>query len=258
MYLGTAASPGIAMGKVLVVKTSPLEVAKRNIQSVESEIQRFHGAIAKAKQGLEIVRTSAFSDLGADKAEIFDAHILLLEDPELIEQTEQKITDNEVNAEFAYNESVSRFVTILEGMNNEYMRERAADIRDVSSRVLKALLNIDYVDLANIPENTILVAHDLTPSDTAVMNKKSVKGFITDIGGRTSHTAIIARTLEIPAVVGLKDLSEKVSNHDFVILNGYTGEVFVNPTSEMIREQQLVQSKQLELKNSLNIYRGRP
>jgi phosphotransferase system enzyme I (PtsI) len=256
MYLGTAASPGIAMGKALIVTNQPLDIVKKNIEVPSTEIQRFQSAISQAKAELTVVRDTALQNLGPDKADIFDAHIMLLEDPEVIEQTHQIISADGVNAEYAYDQVIRSFAKIFENMNNEYMRERASDIRDVSVRVLKSLLQVDYVDLADIPSETILVAHDLTPSDTAVMNKKSVKGFVTDIGGRTSHTAIIARTLGMPAVVGMKDLSTKIKNGDLIVLNGDSGEVFVNPSEDLIFSLQHIQTEQIAIKQSLEKYRG--
>jgi phosphoenolpyruvate-protein phosphotransferase (PTS system enzyme I) len=258
MYLGTAASPGIAMGRALIVKNESLDVARRPIESPDVEMTRFRNAIAKSKRDLEFVLDSALKNLGKDKAEIFEAHLLILEDPEMIEQTEQLVRSEGINAESAYQQVTAIFIKTMESMNNEYMRERAADVRDVSQRILRALLGQEYVDLANLPDETILVAQDLTPSDTAVMNKNAVRGFITDIGGRTSHTAIIARTLEIPAVVGMRDLSKRIANGDFLVVNGDSGEVFVNPDETTLQNLKSIQCEQLAVKRSLEEFRGKP
>jgi len=256
--LGTAASPGIAIGRVLVVKNDSLDISKKLIEAPNTEIKRFNDALALAKCELELVRNSALETLGRDKAEIFEAHLLLLEDPEVKDRTEQKILEEGVNAEFAYSSIVGAYAQMMENMNNEYMRERASDIRDVSQRVVRALLKKEYIDLSHLPDNTILVAEDLTPSDTAVINKKAVLGFVTDIGGRTSHTAIIARTLQMPAVVGTKDLTSKVSNGDYIVLNGDTGEIILNPTEIEIKNAQHLKEEQLKIKSALECFRGKP
>ncbi|MFZ5968388.1 MAG: phosphoenolpyruvate--protein phosphotransferase [Bacillota bacterium] len=229
MLYGTAASPGVALGKVLVLKEENLIIEKKSIQNIASEKERFIKALEDSKLDLEKIRDQALNELGQDKAAIFEAHLMILEDPELISETIKKIKNEQVNSEYAFDHVIASFVAVFESMDNEYMKERAADIRDVSKRILKKLLNISHVDLSALDEEIILVAHDLTPSDTATMDKKKVLGFLTDIGGRTSHTAIMARTLEIPAVVGLKNITEILRDDDYVSFNGETGEVVVNP-----------------------------
>lgn len=258
MFLGTAASPGIAMGRALVIKNESLDITRKPIETPDVEIARFRNAIARSKRDLEFVLDTAMKNLGKDKAEIFEAHLLMLEDPEILVQTENLIGQEGINAEHAYQQVTQTFIRTMESMNNEYMRERAVDVRDVSQRVLRALLQQEYVDLANLPHETILVAQDLTPSDTTVMNKSAVLGFITDIGGRTSHTAIIARTLEIPAVVGMRDISKRIVNGDFLVVNGDSGEVFINPDETTLQNLKTVQYEQLAIKKALEEYRGRP
>lgn len=231
-FKGTGASPGIALGKALVVEHKELVIEKRNITDVDAEIAKLREAVQVSKVELEKVKEKAAKELGEAEAEIFGAHLLVLEDPELTGTAEAKIADEKVNADFALNEIKEMFVAMFESMDNEYMRERAADIKDVTNRVLRHLLGIKVVDLSALDEEVVLVAHDLTPSDTATMNKKMVLGFLTNIGGRTSHTAIMARTLEIAAVVGLTDITENVKDGDFVVFNGDTGEVIINPDEE--------------------------
>ncbi|MFR3499530.1 MAG: phosphoenolpyruvate-utilizing N-terminal domain-containing protein, partial [Paraclostridium bifermentans] len=216
MYKGTGASPGVALGKALVIEHSELNIEKKNIENVETEVEKLQAAVEESKKELEQVKERAKVELGEHEAEIFEAHLLVLQDPELIDQTIAKIRDEKVNADFALNEVKEMFVSIFESMDNEYMRERAADIKDVTNRVLRHILGIKVVDLSALSEEVILIAHDLTPSDTATMNKKMVLGFLTNIGGRTSHTAIMARTLEIAAVVGLSDVTENVKDGDFI------------------------------------------
>ena len=251
MYKGTGASPGIALGKALVLEHSEINIERKIIENVEAEVEKLQAAIEKSRLELEQVKERAKVELGEHEAEIFEAHLLVLEDPELVDQTIAKIRDEKVNAEFALNEIKDMFVSIFESMDNEYMRERAADIKDVTNRVLRHILGIKVVDLSALSEEVILIAHDLTPSDTATMNKKMVLGFLTDIGGRTSHTAIMARTLEIAAIVGLNDMTQKVNDGDFIVFNGGTGEVIVNPSEETIVEYRTLKARYDEEKEAL-------
>ena len=217
---GIAASNGIAIAKAYRLIEPELSVEKRSIEDVEAEISRFKEAIQKSTNELEIIRDKAEQDLGADKAAIFDAHLLVLADPELINPIQDKIQSENVNAEFSLNEIASMFITMFEQMDNEYMKERAADIRDVTKRVLSHLLGVHIPNPSMIAEEVIIIAEDLTPSDTAQLNPVYVKGFTTDIGGRTSHSAIMARSLEIPAVVGTKTVTASIENGDLVIIDG--------------------------------------
>lgn len=251
MYKGTGASPGVALGKALVIEHSELNIEKKNIENVETEVEKLQAAVEESKKELEQVKERAKVELGEHEAEIFEAHLLVLQDPELIDQTIAKIRDEKVNADFALNEVKEMFVSIFESMDNEYMRERAADIKDVTNRVLRHILGIKVVDLSALSEEVILIAHDLTPSDTATMNKKMVLGFLTNIGGRTSHTAIMARTLEIAAVVGLSDVTENVKDGDFIVFNGETGQVIVNPDEKVINEYRDLKAKFDEEKEAL-------
>lgn len=251
MYKGIGASPGVALGKALVIEHSELNIEKKSIENVGAEVEKLQAAVEQSKVELEQVKERAKVELGEHEAEIFEAHLLVLQDPELIDQTISKIRDEKVNAEFALNEVKDMFISIFESMDNEYMRERAADIKDVTNRVLRHILGIKVVDLSALSEEVILIAHDLTPSDTATMNKKMVLGFLTNIGGRTSHTAIMARTLEIAAVVGLSDVTENVKDGDFIVFNGETGQVIVNPDEKTINEYKELKAKFDEEKEAL-------
>ena len=256
-FKGTGASPGIALGKALVVEHKELVIEKRTINDVDAEIAKLREAIQVSKTELEKVKEKAAKELGEAEAEIFGAHLLVLEDPELTGAAESKIADEKVNADFALNEIKEMFVAMFESMDNEYMRERAADIKDVTNRVLRHLLGIKVVDLSALDEEVVLVAHDLTPSDTATMNKKMVLGFLTNIGGRTSHTAIMARTLEIVAVVGLTDITENVKDGDFVVFNGDTGEVIINPDEETKAAYAAKKQAFEEEKKALELLKGK-
>lgn len=257
MFTGTNASPGIALGKALLVEHEKLVIEKKDINSVDEELKRFDNAMEKSIEDLKVVRDKALKDLGKKEAAIFEAHLMVLDDPELIKSTKDKITNEKLNAEFALKEIIDQFITIFESMENEYMRERAADIKDVSDRVLRHLLDKTIVDLAVLKEEVILVAHDLTPSDTATMNKDKVLGFLTNIGGRTSHTAIMARSLEVPAVVGLKDITKKVNNGDYIVFNGDSGEVIVNPDDETIKDYKELKSNYEQMQKELESLKGK-
>jgi len=257
MYKGTGASPGIAMGKALILKECELIIEKKSIEDVEVEVKKLQEAVSKSKLELTKVKEKALEELGEHEAQIFESHLLVLEDPELLDSSIAKIREEKVNADYALNEVKEMFVGIFESMDNEYMRERAADIKDVTNRVLRNILDIKVVDLAALEEEVILLANDLTPSDTATMNKKKVLGFLTNVGGRTSHTAIMARTLEVAAIVGLNDITEKVQDGDYIVFNGDSGEVIVNPDEETIQNYSKLKNNFEEYKESLKQLKGK-
>ncbi|MDP4171337.1 MAG: phosphoenolpyruvate--protein phosphotransferase [Bacillota bacterium] len=233
---GIAASNGIAIAKAYRLVEPDLSFEKKTVDDAKLEIQRFHSALEQSKSELAAIRDRARVDLGQDKAAIFEAHLLVLSDPELIAPIEDKISSENVNAEHALKETADMFIMMFEQMDNEYMKERAADIRDVTKRVLSHLLGVHVVNPSMIAEEVIIIAEDLTPSDTAQLNRQFVKGFTTDIGGRTSHSAIMARSMEIPAVVGTKTATEEINNGDLVIVDGLKGQVHINPTPEVVEE----------------------
>ncbi|GLI86054.1 phosphoenolpyruvate-protein phosphotransferase [Rossellomorea marisflavi] len=233
---GIAASNGIAIAKAYRLVEPDLSFEKKAVDNVEAEVSRFQDAISTSKTELEAIRDKAREDLGEDKAQIFEAHLLVLSDPELLTPIEDKVKSENVNAEFALKETADMFVTMFESMDNEYMKERAADIRDVTKRVLSHLLGVQISNPSMVTEEVIIIAEDLTPSDTAQLNRQYVKGFTTDIGGRTSHSAIMARSMEIPAVVGTKTVTSSVENGDLIIVDGLNGEVHINPTLEVVAQ----------------------
>ncbi|WP_341284652.1 phosphoenolpyruvate--protein phosphotransferase [Priestia megaterium] len=232
---GIAASSGIAIAKAFRLENPELTVGKKSVTEVEAEVARLEAALEKSKSELEIIREHARKELGDDKAEIFEAHLLVLSDPELINPIKDKITNENVNAEHALDEVAAMFINMFESMDNEYMKERAADIRDVTKRVLAHLLGVNVSNPSLISEEVVIIAEDLTPSDTAQLNRKFVKGFTTDIGGRTSHSAIMARSMEIPAVVGTKTVMEDIQNGVLVIVDGLDGEVIIDPSEETVK-----------------------
>ncbi|MDO4814134.1 MAG: phosphoenolpyruvate--protein phosphotransferase [Gemella sp.] len=231
---GIAASQGISFAKAYILVEPDLTVVEKKISDTQAEVARFDAAVEVSKKELGNIKDKALVDLGADKAAIFEAHLLILDDPEFMGTVRTDIEAKEINAEYALKETSNMFVQMFEAMDNEYMQERAADIRDVSKRVLAHLLGVQLPNPSLIDEEVIVIAEDLTPSDTAQLNRQFVKGFATNIGGRTSHSAIMARSLEIPAVVGTSDITEQVKNGDFLIIDGLDGVVEVNPTEETI------------------------
>ncbi len=245
---GIAASSGISMAKAYRLIEPDLTFEKQKIEDVDAETLRLDEALTASIRELEAIQQNAEKELGGDEAAIFNAHILVLKDPELIGPIKEKIRTDKVNAEHALKETTDMFIAMFESMENEYMRERAADIRDVTKRVLSRLLGVKAASPSTISEEVIIIADDLTPSDTAQLNRKFVKAFATDIGGRTSHSAIMARSLEIPAVVGTKEATQHIQDGDFVIVDGMEGTLIVNPTEEVIAEYREAQQKFAEQK----------
>ncbi len=233
---GIAASSGIAFGKAYKLIEPDLSFEKKPVENSDFEITKLHNALERAKDELNLIRDKVSELQGEENARIFDAHLLVLQDPDFLSAIREKITNDKIDAASALSKVTTSFIDMFEQMENEYMRERSADIKDVTKRVLAHLLGKTLPNPGLITEETILITKDLTPSDTAQINKIYVKGFISDIGGRTSHSAIMARTMGIPAIVGTKDASQKIKNGDNIIIDGMTGEIFVNP-SEIIQEK---------------------
>ena len=234
---GIAASDGIAIAKVYTLTEPDLTVTKVTVEDSEKEVSRLDDALAASIKDVELIKETALKNLGEEEAQVFDAHLMVLSDPELIGQVKDSITSNKVNAESALKEVTDMFISIFAGMeDNPYMQERAADIRDVSKRILAHLLGVKVPSPATIKDEVIIVAADLTPSDTAQLNRQYVKAFVTDIGGRTSHSAIMARSLEIPAIVGTKEVTSTAKDGDIIIVDGLSGDVFLNPSEEVIAE----------------------
>lgn len=236
---GIAASDGYAHAKVYRLIEPDLTVEEASVDNPTAEIERLNLAIEKSQKEIERIREIAVQSLGEEEAQVFDAHAMILSDPDIAGQVEEAIETNKINAEAAYKNVTDNFVSMFEAMeDNPYMQERAADILDVRKRVLASLLGVTLPNPSTIDEEVIVVAHDLTPSDTAQLNKDYVKAFVTNIGGRTSHSAIMARSLEIPAIVGSGNISEKVSNDDMVIVDGIEGEVIIDPSEDEVSNYQ--------------------
>ena len=248
---GIAASDGVAIAKAYLLVEPDLSYDSEKIRDVDAEIAKFQNAIDTSKVELTKIRNNAEKNLGADKAAIFDAHLLVLDDPELIQPIEDKIKNEQVNAPTALSDVTGQFITIFEAMDNEYMKERAADIRDVSKRVLAHILGVELPNPSMIDESVVIIGNDLTPSDTAQLNKEFVQGFVTNIGGRTSHSAIMSRSLEIAAVVGTKSITQEVKQGDMIIVDGLTGEVIIDPTEDEVIAYQNKRERFFEDKKEL-------
>ena len=242
---GIAASNGIAIAKAFKLIEPELTVVKATISDVEAEINLYKEALVKTTEELQKIKVKAAQNLSEEEAAVFDAHINMANDPELLSQTTDKIKSESVNASYAFDEVSNMFIMMFESMDNEYFRERAADIKDIKKRILAHLLGVKVNDPSTIDEQVVIIAEDLTPSDTAQLDRNFVKGFATNIGGRTSHSAIMARSLEIPAVVGTKTILEDVKDGDMIILDGLEGNVIVNPTAEQVAHYEEV-AKQYE------------
>ena len=234
---GIAASDGIAIAKVYTLTEPDLSFSKVSVEDTENEISRLEKALEVSTKEIELIKETALKNLGEEEAQVFEAHLMVLSDPELVGQVKDAITSQKVNAEHALKEVSDMFISIFAGMeDNPYMQERAADIRDVSKRILANLLGVKIPSPATIKDEVVVVAGDLTPSDTAQLNRKYVKAFVTDIGGRTSHSAIMARSLEIPAIVGTKEITSLAKDGDLIIIDGLSGDVFLNPSEEVVTE----------------------
>ena len=253
MITGIPASPGIVFGKALVLKEEKivLDTQKISEDQVEAEVARFYAGREAAVEQLNSIHQRALKSLGEEKAAIFEGHLMILEDEELEEEIIDYLRSNKVNASVAASKIIDQQVEMLSEIDDEYLKERAGDIRDIGNRLIKNILGMHIVDLGDITEESILVAYDLTPSETAQLNLEKVLGFITDIGGRTSHTSIMARSLELPAIVGTNDVTARVNTGDYLILDAVNNRVYVNPTQAEIDELKTLEVKLAEEKAEL-------
>lgn len=236
LFKGISASPGIAIGKAFVIEDEELNAVKRSIpkDEVKKEIERFRKAVADTKADLEKTKNEASKHLGKKHIKLFDAYLFIAEDPVLKTDVISKITKEAVNAEYALQEVIEKNTRAFEKIKDEYFKERGKDIYDVGKKILKHLTGTGKKSLADVTENAVVFANNLTPTDTIAMKNENVLGFSTNIGGKTSHTAIMAQAMEIPAVVGMKDITANVSHGDVVIIDGSEGVVIVNPDPETL------------------------
>lgn len=254
---GLGTSPGIGIGKIFLYKEVKLEIEKKNIDDFNLELERLSNAIKNAKIEIDELYNTTVKDIGEKEAEIFSTHKMMLEDPEFIKGVEEKIKKENINAEWAVEETANAFIVLFESIEDEYLKARATDLKDVSHRILRILLNKESVDSSFIYGKSIIISKDLTPSDTASIGKKMVVGLVTELGGRTSHTSIIARTLGLPAVTGIENITDKVNHGDVIIIDGNSGEVILNPTEEELDLYGKKLKIQEQLKEQLRDMRGK-
>lgn len=254
---GIGTSAGIGIGKIFLFKEPEIKIIKENIDDINLEMERFENALNDAIKEIDKLYELTLKNIGEKEAEIFSAHRMMLEDPEFLSGVKDKIKGENMNAEYAVKEVVELYISIFENIEDEYLKARAVDLQDVSKRLLRVLMGIKSTDLSTIDEKSIIVAEDLTPSDTAQMNKEMVVGIVTELGGRTSHTSIIARTLDIPAVAGVKDITKLSSHGDHMIINGDSGEILMNPSGEEIAEYENKALELAEFKKKLSSVRDK-
>ncbi|MEK6732957.1 MAG: phosphoenolpyruvate--protein phosphotransferase [Candidatus Omnitrophota bacterium] len=253
MLKGIPASPGIAIGKAFLFDTSQLIVNEKDIKqdAIPSEITRFEEALIKTRSEILAIQKKISKEMGTQHAEIFNAHLLVLEDRMLIEEVIEGLKKERKCVEYIFSKVIEKYIKVFSKMNDEYLKERTSDIEDVGKRILKNLIGAQEKTLSDLKEEVIVVAYDLSPSDTANMHKKNVKGFVTDIGGRTSHTAIMAKSLEIPAVVGLENVTARVKAGDMLIVDGADGIVLINPDKTVLKKYEAKQQKFVEFEKTL-------
>lgn len=244
MIKGIAASKGYAVGKVFIKKDIKIKINNLKIENINEEMIKLEGALEKTRYQLEFLREKIEKEVGKEESLVFESHQLILEDPEFVDKAKEMIKKDSISADFAIDSIKKELVAVMESIDDEYMRERAADIKDVSDRIIRNLLGIQG-EVSISENNTIVVAHDLTPSDTAQLDKSKVCAFLTNIGGRTSHSAIMARTMEIPAIVGMNNITSLVKDGDTLLVDGVNGVVVINPSELQINEFE-VQIKQFK------------
>lgn len=258
MYKGTGASAGIGIGKVVIVEEKELVIKRETVADSAAEVQRFKGALETSMKQTEALAADLAQRVGEKEAEILNGHIMLLSDPMLTGEIEAMIGNDSVNSEFAIETVCTNYANVFASMGDELMQQRATDMRDIKTRMQKVLLGVESVDIAALPEGSIILAKDLTPSMTAGINPAKVTGIVTELGGRTSHSAILARALEIPAVVALTGILDQVKNGDMLVLDGTDGTVLVNPEDNILAEYQGKRAAFLKEKKELEQYIGKP
>lgn len=258
MFKGTNASSGIGIGKAVIVEEAELVIKREAVADKTAEVERFKGALDKTMKDTERMAADLATRVGEKEAEIMQGHLMLLMDPMLTGEIENTITGEGICSEYAIEQVCTTYADMFASMDDELMQQRATDMRDIKTRMQRVLLGVESVDIFALPEGSILVAKDLTPSMTAGINPKHVTGIVTELGGKTSHSAILARALEIPAVVAVTDFLKKVANGDTVVLDGSEGVVYVNPTAEVEQEYSAKREKFLKEKKELEQYIGKP
>src|SRR6516164_5412888 len=253
-FRGIPVSAGVCRGRILVIGRTRPSIGKRELSEAElqDEVSRLERALVQTRHQILEVQRRVSEGMGAAEGSIFDAHLLVLEDRTLLDEVLRRIQEEKVNAEYAFHSVAERYAATLSAIEDDYLRERATDMRDVTARVLNNLLGLEAeLDLRALKEPCIIISHDLTPSNTAQLDKRNVLGFATDVGSKTSHTAIMARSLRIPAIVGLKDASAKLETGQYALLDGFNGVIIVNPTDQTLFEYGQLIRKQVSLQEKL-------
>lgn len=253
IYNGVIGSKGIAIAKAFIYIREEMIIDKSVITDnyLCEERGKVDKAVEQSKQQINKILEQASKDFSDEEAAIFDAHLMILEDPDLVNSIKELIDSDKIRASYAASQVIKSYIDIFSGMEDEYMKERAADIKDVGDRLTRNILGMKDQNIGNLDSDVIIVAHDLTPSDTALMDKKHVKGFVLNIGGRTSHTAIMARSLEIPAVLGLGNITDNTKNDDIILIDGNKGDVIINPNKESIDDYEEKIDRYKKYKNEL-------
>ena len=261
VYRGTAVAGGVAHARILRLGQASQEVPRHRLEEgeIDAEMARFQDALVETRRQIADVQRRVSAAMGAQEAGIFEAHLMVLEDPSLLDQVGTRVRADRENAASAFHAVAGKYVAALEAADDDYLRERAADLRDLSTRVLDNLLGIvGESDLSRLTGPVIVVAHDLSPSTTAMLDRSKVLGFATDVGGKTSHTAIIARKLRIPAVVGLGDVTRKVRSDEYALIDGHGGALIVNPTDATLFQYGQIRERRAALDERLRDLRGQP
>lgn len=261
VFRGIPVSAGVCRGKILVLDRARPTITKRKLppQQLNDEVGRLEKALIRTRHQITDIQRRVSQGMGADEGSIFDAHLLVLEDRTLLDEVVRAIQEESVNAEYAFHSVAERYAATLAAIEDDYLRERATDMRDVTARVLNNLLGLEEeVDLRCLKEPCIIISHDLTPSNTAQLDKRNVLGFATDVGSKTSHTAIMARSLRIPAVVGLKEASSQLQSGQFALLDGFDGVIIVNPSDQTLFQYGQLELKQVTLQEKLREMRPKP
>ncbi|QCI22529.1 phosphoenolpyruvate-protein phosphotransferase PtsI [Buchnera aphidicola] len=258
MISGILASPGIAFGTALLLKEEEIVINRKviTIKNIEKEIKRFFEGRKKSIQQLTEIKIKTRETFGEKKESIFEGHIMLLEDEELEKEVINLIKEKNISAAAATELIIEGQAKALEELKDEYLKNRAIDVRDIGNRLLKNILNLNIVDLNNINSEVILIAKDLTPSETAQINLKYILGFITDLGGKTSHTSIMARSLEIPAIVGTGNITKIAKNNDYIILDSINNQIFINPSNQLINQKKEIKKNYILKKNKLIVLKS--
>lgn len=253
MLVGKGISEGIGLGKAVILEENGLKIEKQKIEDISAEKQQIYDAVKEVESEIE----KLIKNIDGTEKEIMQAYLMILQDPSLIQETIKIIEQEKCNSAYAVENGLNQIIKTFEEMDDPYMAARSRDIEDMKKRILAKLLKIEEIDLSKLPENTILVAKELSTSDSAKMNLKNISGIITEIGGVNSHMAIIARTNEIPAIVGIKHIFENIKENDYIALNGATGEIFLNPTQEKIKELTKNQENIKQEKQELEKYKNK-